>query len=520
MSSEWNLATSFLKKKVIESPASDASPSKGGMSFPVEGKIHVALFPIKERRTLEVKEERPSLPKKVETCDFCGGHVFRQNDRGQRDKVCTSCGTVGEGMPFEFNEKRAFDAEQIKNRKTHSVTSNLMYDKNLGSQIGVSKKYYGDYNVFRLINAERKLAMTLQHRELKEVIRIVGILADSNNLGIDSNDFEDLVISYRKKFLGTGLAVGRLRQMVITAFVFLELRAKNRYKHLTYDQYKKMISLPESMERALKKSISYLIKQHGYKLYQSTLEKSIENVMLSLNIEPIYISSAKDIASKIKTYYLYNSRKNAGIVAAIIYIVLKQTEKYKKITQEEVTKMVNGVKSIITVRKRISEIRSFFGTDRGVAIHGSSIGLKASATKVFNNDCVEIADHPMEVEEKVSLEEIRALNVEIDNSGGESGTWASKDLLSARGTISLGERKSLGTIISGIPTEEVKKRWSDALAASKSWSDMAGTISTVARFKNKKVKQSFEEYFNGEYGSVSRTEYERIKKGLKRDPSS
>lgn len=311
--------------------------------------------------SLDIALPRPIVPAKDDAdarCQFCGGTNFRQSDKGAHDSVCLDCGSVKEDMTFDFSERRAFDADQARNRRTHDITSNLLFDKNLGSTISMSRKYYGNYTVFRLINAERKLAVTLQQRELKEVIRILSLLTDSNKLSIVSSDVEDLIVSYRKKFLGNGLAVGRLRNMVIAAFVFLELRTKDRYKFLTYDQYKKMISLPEDMEKVFKKSVTYLVKEHGYRLRQAALEDSVQSVMLALDIEPKYIVMAKELASKVKSYYARNSRKNSGIIAAIIYIVLKKTEKYKGITQEEATRMVNGVKSIITVRKRISEIRA------------------------------------------------------------------------------------------------------------------------------------------------------------------
>lgn len=271
----------------------------------MDKKWNVRDFMNKESKSRE-KESVDTNVVQIVTCRNCGSSDFDWRSTN----TCRQCGYVHDEPIIVSQERRMFNVEQIKERKTHEQSSWLMYDKNLGSKIGYSKKYTPNQNLFRLLNTERKLTINLEQRELKDVIGILSSLTDSNKLSLFPSEIEHLIIIYRNKFLGKGISVGRLRYGVIAAFCFLELRKIPRFAHLSYNQYKHLIALPPDMEKDFESSVSFLVKTLGYKLMQPDLATSIVNVMMEMGINPIMIEKAKEIVTLISPFYRYRSKKN------------------------------------------------------------------------------------------------------------------------------------------------------------------------------------------------------------------
>jgi transcription initiation factor TFIIIB Brf1 subunit/transcription initiation factor TFIIB len=279
--------------------------------------------------------------------------------------ACKECGMVSDLPIVDKRERRFFDADQRKRLKSRAPVSNRVHDKNLGSFIltNPAKNNY-NYNVFRLKNASVRLAMTVEERELKEVIRLIKLFTDSSKLPLRPVDVERIVVSYKNRFCCTGLAMGRPREAVIAAFLFLEIRLVERYMHLSHERYVEMISLQPELVDDFMSAMKIMIKEKGYKLTQPPVEIHVKNVMMEEDMKPALITMAVNIARRMKSFYRYAGRKNSGIVAAIIYIVFRdngQKINGRQISKDYVTKLVHGVHAVTTVRARIKEIRSIIG---------------------------------------------------------------------------------------------------------------------------------------------------------------
>jgi len=257
-------------------------------------------------------------------CMNCCGNRF---DFSERQVTCARCGCV-QSQPLDYRDKRSFTEEQARSRSSSSPTSYLSSSKNLGSIIGACKKDKQDQHVRRLLLAERKLANDVTDNELKEVIRIFMIIADSNNLGLTRREVEDLIITYRKKMLGTKISIGRPRYAVLLAFTFLELRNKHR-KYLTYHEFLEKVNLSkfdktldfvqeQEMIDDVQSAVMYFVKEHGYNLRQPSIPSMIHHVTNKLRLPPVIGTDAIKVWKIVASYYKLKGVKNAGIVVAII----------------------------------------------------------------------------------------------------------------------------------------------------------------------------------------------------------
>ena len=262
-------------------------------------------------------------------CTSCGGSDF---DFSDKQVTCKECGCVQRQM-LDYRERRAFTEEQARARSTTSATSYLSSSKNLGSVIGACGKDRQDERVRRLLLAERKLANEITDNELREVIRIFSIIADSNNLGLTRREIEDLIITYRKRFLGSKISIGRPRYAVLLAFTFLEIRNKHR-NYLSYNEFlvrvnlsrfdKKLDCIQErEMAVDFQSAVMYFVKEHGYALRQPTVPDMIHHVTDKIRLPPVVATDSVKIWKIVAPYYKHKGVKNAGIAAAIIPAVAR-----------------------------------------------------------------------------------------------------------------------------------------------------------------------------------------------------
>lgn len=294
-------------------------------------------------------------------CMNCGGNRF---DFSERQITCARCGCV-QSQPIDYRDRRAFTEEQARSRSSTSATSYLSSNKNLGSIIGACKKDKQDQHVRRLLLAERKLANDVTDNELKEVIRIFTIIADSNNLGLTRREVEDLIITYRKNLLGTKISIGRPRYAVLLAFTFLELRNKHR-NYLTYHEFLDKVNLSkfdktldfvqeQEMIDDFQSAVMYFVKEHGYKLRQPSIPSMIHHAVNKLRLPPIIGTEAIKVWKVVASYYKLKGVKNAGIVVAIIPSIARFHG--VPVKKKEISAVFPGTSS--TAKFRTKEIRAY-----------------------------------------------------------------------------------------------------------------------------------------------------------------
>lgn len=292
----------------------------------------------------------------MDTCSNCGSNKLL-NVNGTH-VVCIVCSCVQEGKIIDFKDRAAYDSKQMRERTTQHPMSVLMADKNLGSRIGTGKS--SNPLVQKLILSERWLNETNEEREMREVLRIITAIADSGTLNLARKELEDLIIHYRKKFLGSHLSLGRPRYFVILAFVFLELRNTPQREHLSISEFISIInkdSRDESqMRRDLVSAIYHMQKEHGYKLLQPSIDSIIKNVTAKLDLPPFIASKSITIANILVPYYKSKGVKNSGMAIAII---IKSCNKHGiAVQKKELIVAAGGIKSQSTIQNRLKEITS------------------------------------------------------------------------------------------------------------------------------------------------------------------
>jgi len=309
-------------------------------------------------------EENLSIP---DECMSCGGNEF---DFSDKQVTCNTCGCVQRQM-FDFRERRAFTEDQVRARASTSATSYFSSNKNLGSVIGACNKDKQDQRVRRLLLAERKLANEITDNELKEVIRIFSIIADSNNLGLTRREIEDLIITYRKKLLGTKISIGRPRYAVLLAFTFLEIRNKHR-NYLSYSEFLSRVNLSRFDKKSdcvqehemmvdFQSAVMYFVKEHGYTLRQPTVPDMIHHIVGKMRMPPIIGLDAVKIWRIVAPYYKCRGVKNAGIIVAIIPTVARMHD--ITIRKKDINAVFPGTSS--TAKCRSKEIRAYLATRLG-----------------------------------------------------------------------------------------------------------------------------------------------------------
>jgi transcription initiation factor TFIIIB Brf1 subunit/transcription initiation factor TFIIB len=297
-----------------------------------------------------------------DACTNCGSTDL---DFSDRQITCKSCGCVNRQV-LDYRDRRAFTVDQANARSTTSATSYLSHDKNLGSIIGACGKDKHVDRIYRLLVAERKLATQVTDNELKDVIRIFSIIADSNNLGLTRREIEDLIITYRKKFLGTKISIGRPRYAVLLAFVFLEMRNKHR-NYLSYREFLENVNLSridknkfqeKEMADDFQSAVMYFIKEHGYKLRQPSVPDLINHVVMKLHVIPMIAVDATRIWHIVAPYYKTKGVKHAGIAVALIPIVARAHD--IRIRKKELDSILPG--TVATMKFRSKEIRRYLAS--------------------------------------------------------------------------------------------------------------------------------------------------------------
>lgn len=335
-------------------------------------------------------------------CPNCGhddGHFIVD-----QEVTCKACGCV-QGSIIESKPRRAYTAEQVKARKTTSNTSFLLFDKNLGSVIGASMKHRNDQRIRRLVLTERRRTIEANERELKEVIRMISLLADSNKLCLTRNEVENLIITYRQKFLGKKISIGRPRMAVILAFVFLELRESKNRSYLSLSEFLDKVNVDKGCDCEgsstadmgdiiyddFLSAVSNLVKEYGYNLHQPSLKDQLYHVMTGIHVSPSMIKDALHLASIIRPYFRGKGVKVPGIVGAIIKIILEKNGIPS--SKKSMLSMVPGVESYVTIKNRIEDIKKFlkmrFFANRSW-INKATIMFEGTDANVKN---VEIPDH-------------------------------------------------------------------------------------------------------------------------------
>jgi len=309
-------------------------------------------------------EARPDPNDNGVRCKFCGSDNLIDNDK---EITCADCCIVQEKV-IEFKDRIAFDEQQKASRSTQSPTSMMSPDKNLGSRIGATAKDIKNPMIRKIVIAERRHVNGNDERELKEVIHIVTRIADASSLNLCRKEVEDLIITYRKRFLGTKLAIGRSRYAVILAFVFLELRESSHRQYLSIAEFLKIVGKGSDgeLKREFISAVSHMQKEHGYKLIQPTVDVIITSIVLKLGLAPIVARDANKVVKIISKDYKMRGVKTSGIAGAVVAISCKANK--IPMLFSELVEIIDDVKSQMTIQNRIREIYEMLSIARSAAM--------------------------------------------------------------------------------------------------------------------------------------------------------
>jgi transcription initiation factor TFIIIB Brf1 subunit/transcription initiation factor TFIIB len=306
------------------------------------------------------------------TCDACGGDMTMNESM---ESICGSCGCVAMEKTVDTRDRAAYDAEQYKNRSSRSPVSYLSPNKNLGSHIGYGK-YSANANRLRKI---KKFSEDSEEREMKDFLRDVTFIADSRMMGLTRREVEDLVIAYRKKFLGKKISIGRSRFIVNLAFSFLEMRLMKDREYLSIDEFIDKVNqsaskgkMTASSDRSktgnlddkknfrerLTSSIKMFVKEHGYRLSQPSLDSIIQHVVMTMDVKAPVAIIARDsmrAGKMVLSYYKGKGIKYAGLAGALIKLACLKNDVNVRTTS--IVGNIYGVTSPITIKERIDEVK-------------------------------------------------------------------------------------------------------------------------------------------------------------------
>ncbi|HME53019.1 MAG TPA: TFIIB-type zinc ribbon-containing protein [Candidatus Lokiarchaeia archaeon] len=278
------------------------------------------------------------------TCPECGGHALIE-DPHRGELICSECGTVVEDESFDFSqERRAFTAEEVENRKHNgspiSALSDISWttvikttDKNSSSELKRAVKWNS-----RLSWDKKNLLIAVN--EIKRIC---------TNLSLPRIVAETAATFY-KKVQKLNVLRGRSINGFVGACVYLACRM-NKIPRSVNEIYAEM---PTTTDRDIRICYRVLIGELGIKVPRINATALLPRYASTLAITQESTMIAEKILSDFEASTNTAGKDPKGMIAAAIYLACKQTGETK--AQKAVA--CGCLITEVTLRSRIKEFQS------------------------------------------------------------------------------------------------------------------------------------------------------------------
>jgi transcription initiation factor TFIIB len=280
-------------------------------------------------------------------CPDCGGHALIE-DPHRGELICSTCGTVVEDESFDFSqERRAFTAEEVENRKHNgspiSALSDISWttvikttDKNSSSELKRAVKWNS-----RLSWDKKNLLIAVN--EIKRIC---------TNLSLPRIVAETAATLY-KKVQKLNVLRGRSINGFVGACVYLACRM-NKIPRSVNEVYAEM---PTTTDRDIRICYRVLIGELGIKVPRINATSLLPRYASALAISQESTVLAEKLLSDFEASTNTAGKDPKGMIAAAIYLACKQTGELK--AQKAIA--TGCLITEVTLRSRIKEFQNSCG---------------------------------------------------------------------------------------------------------------------------------------------------------------
>ena len=275
-------------------------------------------------------------------------------DYEKGEEICSHCGIV---IKDKLNDTE-LDNEYPKSKNdVNTVLPHSLSLYNQGISTTIANSYKSKSNEWSTSNQTRNkieflnkiVSYSNEKRNLKIAIDILNRLKDKINL--TSACIEE-AFSYYRKALETGLIKGRSIKEMIVACVYIT--CKKIHLPRTLSEISKIVNGNEVFAARC-----YRILTREFKIVYSQVDPVLylHKIAKESNISERTTRKALDILIAIRKNQAFVGKDPLSIAAAILYSSCRKNK--EKISQSKIAYSANI--NIITLRKRLSEIKSIFG---------------------------------------------------------------------------------------------------------------------------------------------------------------
>ena len=279
------------------------------------------------------------------TCPECDGHALIE-DVHRGELICSECGTVVETESFDFTqERRAFTAEEVENRKHNGSPISALSDINWTTMIKATDK-----NSSSELKRAVKWNYRLSWNRRNFLIAVSEIKRVCTNLSLPRIVAETAATLY-KKVQKLNIMRGRSINGFVGACVHLAYRI-NKIPRSVDEVYAEM---PTTTDRDIRICYRMLVVELRIKVPRINATAFLPRYASLLAISQESTVLAEKLLSEFETSMNTAGKDPKGMIAAAIYITCKKTGEIKS----QKTIACGCLVTEVTLRSRIKELQSF-----------------------------------------------------------------------------------------------------------------------------------------------------------------
>ena len=277
------------------------------------------------------------------TCPECGStNLIMDDHRGEL--ICPQCGTVVEAQSFDFSqEKRAFTAEEIENRKHNGSPISALSDISWTTIIKVNEGNSSE-ELKRAVRWQSRLTWTKKNRLIafNEIKRIC------TNLALPRLVAETAATLY-KKVQKKKILRGRSINGFVGACVYAACRI-NKIPRSVVEIYEQM---HYTTDRDIRICYRVLLNELNLKVPKLNPIQLMPRYASQLNIHQTVITKAEQILLNAQGKLRTAGKDPKGYIAASLYIACQQLGEHR--SQKQIASVCNITE--VTLRSRIKEFQ-------------------------------------------------------------------------------------------------------------------------------------------------------------------
>ncbi len=286
------------------------------------------------------KEVKDPLARETDACPECDSSCLIE-DTHRGELICASCGTVIERGAFDSQERRAYSADEVENRKHHGSPINALTDiswtnilKATNKNASPSLKRAARWN--SCLNWEKK-NLLMAVTEIKRVCSAIGV----------PHIVAEAAATYYRKIQRMNVLRGRSINGFVGGCIYLACRTSHVPRSVD-DIYKEM---PGTADRDIRIGYSVLVAELKVRVPRLSAVALLPRFSSLLNLKHDTLNLAERMLVAFEKRNNTTGKDPKGIIAAALYTACKV--KGEDTSQKRVAAACSVTE--VTIRSRLKE---------------------------------------------------------------------------------------------------------------------------------------------------------------------